>query len=259
MKTYFCSIRHPEHYRRQAFIKGLQRMGYVEGPLSSCDLYLIWNRYGALDTNAENVERRGGTVIVAENAYLGNQFAGGHWFAMSVSQHNGAGRYPYLGPERWDNLKLELGKWREGNITGQPSDDLVLLSQRGIGPNGIAMPKPWPEQTSKWLRDKGYFNRVRKHPGVTKYISLEEDLKKSKGVATWGSGAALKALFWGIPVFAEFSKWIGIRACRSVKEIHLGALKNDDLRLDVFRRMIWAQWRVEEIESGRAFECLLKA
>jgi hypothetical protein len=76
---------------------------------------------------------------------------------------------------------------------------------------------------------------------------LEDDLARCGKVITWGSGAAVKALLWGIPVVSEMPHWIADQQ------------NTDESRLAMFRRLAWAQWRLSEIESGEAFACLLNA
>ena len=87
--------------------------------------------------------------------------------------------------------------------------------------------------------------RVRHHPGRGVAKPLREDLEHCWRVVTWGSGAAVQALMWGIPVVSEMPDWIG-------------AQNNTDAgRLQMFRRMAWAQWTLEEVAAGVPFERLL--
>lgn len=87
--------------------------------------------------------------------------------------------------------------------------------------------------------------RVRKHPGKSAAIPLEKDLAKAGKVVTWGSGAAVKALMMGIRVESHMPDWIAAQD------------NTDQGRLDMFGRLAWAQWRLEEIASGAAFEWVL--
>lgn len=64
-------------------------------------------------------------------------------------------------------------------------------------------------------------------------------------MVTWGSGAAVKALMWGIKVESHYPEWIGQQD------------NTDEGRLAMFRRLAWAQWELSEIASGEAFEWLL--
>lgn len=241
MIAWLC-LREGVHYRREAFRAGLESIGYtVRDGLSHMpgpeDILVCWNRYGQKDSDAKLFEAAGRPVLVAENGYLGNDFAGSRWYAISRSQHNGAGTWPQGGPERWDALNVPLAAWRE------PGGEIVVLPQRGIGPEGVAMPRDWLARTETRLRGTKY--RVRRHPGKNPAPELEHDLRNASEVITWGSGAALKALTWGIRVQSDFPKWIG--HCEPT----------DAGRLVMLRRMIWAQWTLQEISDGTAFRKLL--
>lgn len=209
-------------------------------------MFVCWNRYGIWDRQAASVERRGGVVLVAENGYLGNDFAGSLWYAISRSQHNGAGQWPMGDAARWDSLGVDLAPWRQ-------SGETVVLPQRGIGPQGVAMPAGWVDSVQ---HRHGRF-RVRPHPGQNECVPLDRDLDRAGAVVTWGSGAALKALLWGIPVFYDFPRWIGASASRPLTDYKLGPRRDDGARLRMFHSLAWAQWRLPEIESGEAFWHLL--
>lgn len=193
------------------------------------DLLVTWNRIGAANDAAKLYFQ----VIVAENATWGNDFMGGQWLHLARDRHNTAGMFQVAGADRWDSLGVELAPFR---IEGET----VILAQRGIGSPPTSMPSGWPD--SAWSRHGG---RIRRHPGRNKAISLEEDLKRCGKVVTWGSGAAIKALIMGIPVVSEMPDWIG---------------KQDNTeagRLEMLRRLAWAQWRMDEIASGEPFVRLL--
>jgi hypothetical protein len=74
---------------------------------------------------------------------------------------------------------------------------------------------------------------------------------------TWGSGAAIKAIIAGVPVFHEFSRWIGAPAAKfgaaNLEQPFVGD------RLPMLRRLAYAQWSVAEIERGEPFALLLGA
>lgn len=248
MKRAWIALKEMPHYRRDAFAEGVKRIGYQPefgltqrpGPQ---DLLVIWNRYGASASAAAVFEREGLPVLVAENGYLGNEFAGSRWYAISKNFHNGAGSWPHYGSSRWDSLEVELQPFR---LSGE---ELVLLPQRGIGSEGVAMPRSWELYAAQ--RSGG---RLRPHPGLRSCIPLEQDLAKAYAVYTWGSGAALKALVWGIPVYADMSNWIGASAAARFGE---EANRSELARLEMFRRLAWAMWTLEEIESGAALDLLL--
>lgn len=248
---YCCLIRDQPHYRRDAFEAGLRAIGGQPASHEQCDVLAIWNRYGGWDSDATRCEKRGGTVLVAENGYLGNDFAGSRWYAISKGHHNGAGEWPQGGPERWDGLNIPLAAWRDGGET-------VILPQRGIGPPGVAMPSDWLARTENELQKRRIRYRVRAHPGVNDALPLEQDLAGAGVVITWGSGAALKALTLGIPVVYDFPRWIGEGAGVPLCDWLAGASLNrdHDARLSMFRGLAWAMWTLEEIRSGEAFRHL---
>ena len=56
--------------------------------------------------------------------------------------------------------------------------------------------------------------RVRAHPGARPHPPLTPDLADCWAAVTWGSGAGVKALCEGVPVFHELAGWIG--ACQGM-------------------------------------------
>jgi hypothetical protein len=196
------------------------------------DLLVTWNRIGAADHTANIFHAAGCPVIVAENASWGNEFAGDRWYHLALHYHNNEGCFPIGDDARWDSLGVALAPWRTEGET-------VILMQRGIGPPCTAQPAGW---------HPGVSGRVRGHPGQrTDRVPLEVDLAHAGRVITWGSGAAIKALIWGIPVESHFPAWIGRQD------------NTDAGRLAMFRRLAWAQWRHAEIARGDPFRWLLQA
>lgn len=249
MPRFLNLLRPSLHYRREQFEEGARRAGFdvVEqiGKPEPGDVLLIWNRYAGPDEMARGFEARGATVIVAENGYLGKDWQGEKWFALSVGHHAGAGRWPHLGPDRWDSWGVELQPWRDGPET-------VIFGQRGFGEEGVRAPELWAEGAQR-----RFGGRIRQHPGTGDATPLEQDLARSGRCVTWNSGAALKALIFGVPVFYEHDAWIGAPACRHVAGWKDEA-RDDAARLAMFRRLAWAMWTAEEVASGMAFSILLR-
>jgi hypothetical protein len=221
--------------RKEALISGLEFCGFQvhSGSPSQAvgDLFVTWNRSGLDDTTARAFEKAGRKVIVIENASW-NGWVPGKWLQMSPSRHNTAGLFPIGSPDRWDYLGVHLSPWRA------PGGETVALAQRGIGSPPTAMPRDWPSRQRC---------RVRRHPGRGATIEeLKKDLTNCSKVVTWGSAAALVALSWGIPVESQMPNWIGEQD------------NTDEGRLSMFRRLAWAQWRMEEIASGEAFQWILR-
>lgn len=235
----WLNLRHNVKSRIEAFTRGLERLGYTVQPGVTTvpnvgDIFVTWNRIREGRLAAGAFESRGLPVLVAENATWGNSFMGGHWYTLASHYHNTAGCFPVVDRHRWDNLDVDLKPWRH------PDGETVILPSRGIGPPGHAMPEGWGEDARK-----RFGGRLRPHPGQGTAIPLAEDLKSASRVVTWGSGAAVLALMWGVKVTSEMPHWIGEQD------------NTDQGRLEMFRQLAWAQWRLEEIASGEAFARLL--
>lgn len=220
--------------RKEALVSGLRACGYHlrEGiPSETSELFVTWNRSGPAESAARAFEKAGGKVLVLENSHW-NGLVPGHWLHMAPHRHNTAGVYP-VGPDsRWDDLQFSLAAWRE------PGGECVALAQRGVGSPPTAMPRDWPRRQRC---------RVRQHPGRGATVQdLQKDLARCSQAVTWGSGAAILALAWGIPVESHMPAWIGEQD------------NTDSGRLTMFRRLAWAQWRIDELASGEAFKWTLQ-
>lgn len=246
------AVREAPLYRRDAFCDGLRACGYEIGPAqprpSRGDLLLIWNRYGPGDAMARRYEAAGATVVVAENGYLGREWNGGHWYSLAVGWNAGAGRWPVGGLER--AAMFHVKPWRAGG------EYALVLAQRGIGSPPVAQPGGWHQRAAALLEHLGYCVETRDHPGVKQHNeSLYAQLDRAAFVVTWASGAAVKALIYGVPVYCGLPQWIGSPAARPFVAPLAEPFRGD--RSDFLRRLAWAQWSVEEIASGEAFRHLL--
>lgn len=228
----FLSLRYTVPERRAAFEKGLQRLGYEvihglpAGDISPSDVLCCWNRIGHVNEVAKKFSK----VLVCENASWGNDFQGDHWYTIARNYHNTRGMFPIGDKSRWDSLRVELAPWRK------PGGETVVLPSRGIGSPPTVMPRGWTAP-----------GRVRPHMGKqSEFVPLERDLAHASKVITWGSGAAVKALMWGIPVESHMPNWIA--ACEPT----------DHDRLRMFRQLAWATWTLKEIEKGTPFSWLLQ-
>lgn len=247
--------------RREPFCEGLRALGFdvVTGKAPEPrpgDALVIWNRRaGQGHEIARQYEAAGAAVIVAENAYIGALPTDCRLYALALNHHNGAGRWHVGGEDRWSRLGVEVKPWR------REGDHILVLPQRGIGEPGVAMPQGWPDSMRRYLPTRTRRPvRVRVHPGNLKthhVPGLYDDLRGAHAVVTWGSGAAIKAICAGIPVFHELPRWIGAPAARplmggSLEEPWTGG------RQPMLHRLAWAQWTVEEIASGEPFRHLLR-
>lgn len=252
-RAYLRLQRHLKN-RWQAFSEGLQRAGYDVFPDNfssprADDVLVIWNRMTRDEQIAQRYQAAGAKVIVAENGYIGSNEANGKLIALSRSYHNGAGLWPYRDSKRWEEFGVELKPWRTEGET------ILILPQRGFGSPGVAMPYGWASEAILALRRRtNRAVRIRPHPGQGR--NYEPDFTGVFAAVTWGSGAAIKALAAGIPVFYDFKNWIGKTAAMPLASANLEEPFLGD-RLPMFQRLAWAQWRLSEIESGEPFRELL--
>lgn len=227
------------------------------------DVLLIWNRYGGNHELAARFEKEGGRVLVAENGYLGRgggtpKFqvhpAGpqpGHYYALSEGWHNGRGRWPAGGPERFEALHVELKPWRE------QGEYILVAPNRSFGVGEAVMHPDWAERTAARLkRQTSLPIRVRPHPGNDQPKRLlEEDLKGARAVVIWSSSCGVHALADGIPVVCEAPYWVMKEAASNrLDDVMAGRLPE---RRAAFERMAHAQYTCEEIASGEPFVRLL--
>jgi len=213
------------------------------------DILVTWNRYPRDERLAAECEAAGGRVFVIENGYFGRNHPGGPWYAVSVGQHNGVGVLPEPSRDRWRRLGIDLGPWF---LDGR---EIVVLGTRGFGSEKVREPAGWANRTADHLRrTSGRPVRIRKHPGAQADCStadLLDDLRDAYAAVTWGSGAGLKALTAGIPVFHGLRGWIARDAARLV-DFGVGERWSGD-RAPVFHRIASAMWSLAEIRNGDAF------
>ena len=245
-------LRPGQTYRREAFEQGLRELGYrIEAKYRTDpqpgDLVVLWNISRPFEPVAHRYEARGARVVVAENGYL--PIGGEKSFALALRRHNGAGEW-FPGPE--PRHETETAPWRTGGRR------VVILAQRGIGPVGVAQPRSWLTYARDELQARQDLPvAIRRHPGLVSgsQPTLEQDLRDARFAVTWASGAGVKAICAGVPVFYDFAKWIGSPGARpfdhDLDDPYLGD------RTEMLTRLSWAQWRLEEIQSGEAFAHLL--
>ncbi|HYH39912.1 MAG TPA: hypothetical protein VD860_16950 [Azospirillum sp.] len=253
----YSFLREQPHYRSDAFHAGLRACGFTvkqrqyPAPVGPGDIVLVWNRYGQGEIYAKAGERAGATVLIAENGYLGADAAGVQLYALAVGQHNGAGRWL---PGDRDRMLRQMGAFQPWRDDGR---HILVLPSRGVGPAGVGQPSVWTDGVVADLRrrtDRPV--RVRLHPGTTTPpTTLEQDLEGAWAVVTWGSGAAIKALALGVPVFFEMPQWIGAAAALPLSADLEAPFLGD--RVPMFERLSGAQASLDEISSGTAFRRLL--
>lgn len=252
-----CNIRPKPEYRRDAFEAGLRRLGYavtIAGdPKDERDLLVLWNRQGPEQELARNWEMKGGTVIVCENGYIGQDSQGRPNYAIAVGGHNGSGWFPVEQDDRFTPLGIDLKPWQKKGM------HLLVCGQRGVGSTTMASPQGWEDRTAVQLRGMGFKVRIRRHPGrFPAPVSLTDELRGAEACVVWSSASGVRALIEGVPVVYAAPHWICEGAATRWAE-RMGELKrDDDARHAAFMRMAHAQWSVAEIEAGEPFARILR-
>lgn len=256
MPKLYDNLRSSPHYRRDAFHKGFIRHGYEVGfePIttpSDTDVLLIWNRNPYSEVHCRAFEKAGARIFVAENGYIGSDKNGDQLFALALDHHSGAGRWHVGDYSRFERLGIPVLPWRTDG------DEIVIMPQRSIGchDHNIAMPYDWHKEIySKIQKQTSRPIRIRHHPGASRESPVN-DLKNAWAGVVWGSGAGIKCIIAGIPVFHYLEKWIGgdsaIFNPSTFEAPYRGTRKL------TLTKVAWAQWTVDEIQQGIALECLL--
>lgn len=255
-----CMIRELPHYRRDAFVNGLKRAGYSivdKGrPADKRDVLVIWNRYGPFEAMANRWEEQGGSVLVAENGYIGRDANDHQLYALAVHGHNGSGWWPRGDGGRFAALGIDVAPW-----VNRPEGYALICGQRGIGSREMASPPNWHDKVAQsWAGPV----KIRRHPGNKpdpNAPKLVDDLAGAKCCVVWSSSSGVRALTLGIPVFFDAPHWICEDAAVPVRRPDDFEMPSpellEDLRTVALERMAWAQWSIAELETGDPFARIL--
>jgi hypothetical protein len=245
-----CLLQNSPHYRRDAFHAGFEKLGFsIQHKPMACphanDVLVLWNRYARDEHYAKRYEHAGATVLITENAWLGPEEKDAHFFALCRGHHNGAGSWHVGAETRWEPV---CEPWRKAGTK------IMVLPQRGMGELGIAQPRDWlPSTMSRLQQITGRDILIHKHPGIRPHPPI--DFSDVWACVTWASGAGIKAIVAGVPVFYDFKDWIaGPAACPkwgNLEDPYVGD------REFMIHRLSWAMWSAEEIGKGEPFKWLL--
>jgi len=136
------------------------------------------------------------------------------------------------------------------------------------------MPADWAQDVAARLRRiTSREVRVRPHPGNSLPAKpLADDLAGAHACVIWSSSAGVHALVAGVPVVCEAPAWVcadcsyqKIETVRTLDDLEKVGDEGGEYaavwsarRIAALRRLAWAQFSVEEIESGYAFSCVLR-
>ena len=270
MPRAFIGLRHEPFRRRQAFIQGLETLGYkcidvispdakeINWPpkhVEPDEVLLIWNRGGRFERMALDIEGQYGKVLVTENGYF-PAASGDKTYALALTQHNGYGAWHVGNTKRQESLGMDIKPWRRSG------KKILVCGQRSIGSMAMGMPQGWQRTVVRKI--KQYTDKriiVREHPRSLELrglpsVPLKDELAKAFAVVVWSSGCANWALAYGVPVFYCAPAIVCAVAAKPGLEELESPLRGD--RSEAFRRLSWAQWTIDEIASGKPFKHLLK-
>lgn len=266
MRTAWITLRHQPPYRSDAFADGLERLGFkvrMEFPPDRAvrpdDVVVVWNLSVRYRPPAEQAAQVGAALIVAENGYVPKLGDPQHYYALARNGHNGSGLWFVGQADRWTPLGHTLAPWVD-----RPGGYILIADQRGIGSELMRCPRPFFETVVPRIKrifakvDKRNIPEIklRQHPGRHQPTQpLAADLAGARAVVTWASNVANEALIRGIPTFRCAPYHVNAAALPDLNELP-NPSKPD--RLDAFKKLAWAQWALDEIESGQAFRHLLR-
>ncbi len=239
------AIIHTNH-KEDLFSKGFKALGFQVTKDNGVDpkptdILLVWNVTSRNKPTRDKFKRAGARILVAENGYIGKDNNGNKLLALAWDGHAGEGIWNIGDYPRYLDHNFDILPWKDGK-------NIVILAQRGIG---NAKDVSWARQIALELKkktDKPII--IREHKGRDN-PPLEPVLDNAYCCVTWSSGAAIKAIAYGVPVFYSMPNWIGAKAAFYGLDID-NPCKGD--RIEMFHRLGWAQWTRAEIESGEALK-----
>jgi hypothetical protein len=245
---------------------GFKRHGIVPVLLrpeqaAPCDLAVMWS---AKKTMCMETGRR---ALVMERGYVGDRFA---WTSMGYDGLNGRADFSNKGMpgDRWRrNFADRMRPWR-GNHDG---DAVVIMGQvpGDASIRGVDIDQ-WYSHTAAAIRRAGHKVGFRTHPVAMQRLGyrpcigvtyggilglkgpLEDVLARAKWVVTWNSNSAVDAVLAGVPAVACDG---GSMAYAVTGHAVMKPPPMPD-RTQWAHDLAYAQWSIEEIRNGDAWEHL---
>lgn len=238
--------------------EGLKRHGIEHEIVSThnptrCDLAVCWG------FKKKYVKQLANRVLVMERGYLGDRMK---WTSMGFDGLNNRAKFYNEGK---DSTRLDthfpgiLKPWRDTSqgryvlILGQVARDAAVRNVKIL---------EWYDYVAERLGRRGIEARFRRHPlegntwrvrgASTLQGTLEDNLKDAKWVVSWNSNASVLSVLEGIPTVTMDE---GAMAW-DVTERDPSVEPPTPPREQWAAEMAWAQWGVEEIERGDAWDHL---
>lgn len=255
--TVIASTRSPHQVSHQSLMAaGLKAHGI---PVDMASCALPQNRFAACWgwRHGKSIRESGAEVLVMERGYLGDRF---RWTSLGWNGLNGNADFcnKDCDDDRWiKHWRGNLRDWNERGdyalVIGQVPGDAAL--------NGMD-PYYWAQQ--RVIEAGKKYGRVlfRPHPlakrkqklvgAETTERTLQEDLNGASVVITFNSNTAVDAVMMGKPAIAydKGSMAYAVASHSIAEPLYMGD------REDWGRKIAYAQWLPDEIESGKAFSHL---
>lgn len=240
------------------------------------DIYIGWNRHLRQDYICKRLEKVGGQVIIFENPYIkikDNQ----KWFSIGLNWHNNIEKsLPCIDTgERWKNFNVEIKPWRKSGKYYLVATQAKIWNKRGLGHKNFWQPENWDSNTVVKLKQTTHKpiifrqhpngkerGRNNKHPRYIKIsdgsiVPLEKDLEQAFASVVYSSNLATDSLLQGVPVFYNGKNLYLKDACKyGFEDFNNPVYPNN--RENLFQRMAWNQFSLEEIQNGFMLDILLQ-
>jgi len=256
------------------------RVEYISNPVqhpTANDVLVIWNRHINQHDMAIKFEKAGAKVIMFENPYI--KLDGNFWYSVALKYHNNIKHsLPKLDSgERWESFNKEILPWRESGNHILIATQAKRFNNAGIGYELSKQPIGWDLNIIKKIRKHTATRDIlfRQHPngfefeGFKSYqrviknlyhsngkTPIEKDLQNAWCTVVHTSNSATNSLLAGVPVMLCGPNLFLKDAC-SPGIMHLNNPIMPDNRLELFERMAWNQFNIEEIASGFLLDLIL--
>lgn len=197
-------------------------------------------------------------VIVLETGYVHRR----DYFACGWGGLNGRADFRNADspPDRWEKLGVELEPWRlsQGHVlvVGQVPWDASVQNSDHL---------QWVSDIANALKEYGFGVCVTPHPLGPKYVvegipsvygTMEDKLKGAEAVVTYNSNSAVEAVIKGIPTVAMDCGSMAWPVTRHV--LHKMCVAYTPVRDQWAANLAYAQWNLDELRSGEAWEHINK-
>lgn len=248
-------------------VHGIQPEQRPAHDVRQSDLAIIWSHRQRVLFSQQKIA--GGHYIVMERGYVGDRL--GEWTSLGFDGLNGRAVFPDGNMDRWDQFHSDhLRPWRDtprggkrrALLVGQVPGDASLINHSH---------ETWLHAMCTALREAGWDVLFRPHPVACKmnggdwrraYGSvpasvstrdLSDDLDWADATVAWNSNVSVLSVLAGVPAYVYDPR--GSMAGAMSRPVITDPPATPD-RSDWCRRLAWAQWRIDEIQSGEAWAAL---